>query len=119
MTEAAQPSSLTRRTKLLWNSAALLAAALNMRRLSLDLLQLCSVKTQISETGLDAELLEGLLLITSVMMRNHGNREVVHLLELLAELSKAQVMPGIRPQIHELKRRRLGCRAGSLKHLFP
>jgi len=34
-----------------------------------------------------------------VIMRNHDNREVVNLLEQLTELSKAKVMPGIRPQI--------------------
>jgi len=58
------------------------------------------VKAQISVTffhaGLDAVLLEGLLLVnfffTSVMMLNHGNMRVVNLLKQLTELSKAQVM---------------------------
>jgi len=49
-----------------------------------------------------------------VSMRNHGNRKVVKLLEQLTELSKAQVMPGIRPSNQdELTRRRLRCRAGT------
>jgi len=55
------------------------------------------VKTQISETflcaGFDAVRLK------SVMMRNHGNKRVVNLLEQLAEISKAQLMPGIIPEI--------------------
>ena len=45
----------------------------------------------------------GLLYI--VMMHNHGNTEFVNLLEQLTELSKAQVMPGIRPQTHTSWRR--------------
>jgi len=32
------------------------------------------------------------------MMRNHGNRKAVSLSEQLAELFKAQVMRGIRPE---------------------
>jgi len=63
------------------------------------------VKAQISEAficaGFDAVLLKGPLLVnleffTSVMMHYHGNRKVVNLLEQLTELSKAQVMLGIK-----------------------
>ena len=62
------------------------------------------------------------------MMHAHGNRKVVCMWEQLIELSKAKVMPAIRPQIQMICRRDVEDAeqeqggengGGSLKHFFP
>ena len=50
------------------------------------------------------------------MRRNHGNGKVENLSEQLTELSKSPNIAWNRiPNQDELKRRRLGCRAGKTK----